>query len=72
MKRLIDAEHLKERIKSDSNGWSWHDLIKVIGMIDTEPTQGIDSDVLFEFTIAVFIAVGILLSVFLIILVVSQ
>ena len=57
MKRLIDAEHLKNRIKSDSNGWSWHDLIKVISMIDTEPTQGIDGGVLFELIIAIFVAV---------------
>lgn len=72
MKRLIDAEHLKERIKSDSINWHGLDFDKAISMIDTEPTQGIDGGVLFELIIAIFVAVCALLAIFLIILVVAQ
>ena len=72
MKRLIDAEHLKERIKSDSINWHGLDFDKAISMIDEEPTKGIDSDGLFELTIAIFTAVGALLAIALIILVVFR
>lgn len=37
-KRMIDANHLKARFEADG-GYSWYDLVKIMTLIDTEPTQ---------------------------------
>ena len=42
MQRLIDAEHLKERIMKLKSG-SWIDIYTMIAYIDTEPTAKSDS-----------------------------
>ena len=38
-KRMIDANHLKARFEAEYGGYSWYDLVRIMTLIDTEPTQ---------------------------------
>lgn len=58
MKRLIDVEHLKDRIITIHSG-DWYDIENVVAMIDSEPTEERSGMIAFV-PVLVFVIVAIL------------
>ena len=57
MKRMIDAEHLMNRVEARyKTGDSWYDLVKVKALIESEPTVYPDKHQLAEVVLIFIIA----------------
>lgn len=65
MKKLIDANHLKDRIESEyMNDDSWYDLARAKAIIDTEPAALPDRRELVETILIFLVAILIMIVIF--------
>ena len=63
-KRLIDAEHLMQRLERNyGSDNSWYDLVRVKALIDSEPTIHDDARRLIE-VVFIFLAVLMIAALF--------